>query len=127
MLMEADDNASDICAKAQPNQRSLMWTDGRSIYVELPTRENVPPCIITYRYSEGGLSKALALLGKHADVAGTPALSKPARRQKDYVGKPSATCPAESILRKKELSNDTESILDQVHSDGWWIMQNIQI
>ena len=59
MLMEADDNASDICIKRSPNQRSLMWTDGRSIYVELPTRENVPPCIITYRCSEGGLSKAL--------------------------------------------------------------------
>ena len=86
---------------AAPANALLMWTDGRSIYVELPSRENVPPCIITYRYSEGGLSKALSLLGKHADVAGTPALSVPARRQKDYVGTVAQHALAESILRKK--------------------------
>ena len=57
---------------AAPPNALLIWTDGRSIYVELPSKPNVPPCIITYRLSEGGLSKALALLGKHADVAGTP-------------------------------------------------------
>ena len=84
-----------------PANALLIWTDGRSIFVELPSRENVPPCIITYRLSEGGLSKALSLLGKHADVAGTPALSVPARRQKDYVGTVAQHALAESILRKK--------------------------
>jgi len=86
---------------AAPANALLIWTDGRSIFVELPSRENVPPCIITYRLSEAGLSKALALLGKHADVAGTPALSVPARRQKDYVGTVAQHALAESILRKK--------------------------
>lgn len=86
---------------AAPANALLIWTDGRSIFVELPSRENVPPCIITYRLSEGGLSKALSLLGKHADVAGTPALSVPARRQKDYVGTVAQHAMAESILRKK--------------------------
>lgn len=86
---------------AAPANALLMWTDGRSIYVELPTRENVPPCIITYRLSEGGLSKALALLGKHADIAGTPQVSVPARCQKDYVGSVAQHALAEYILRKK--------------------------
>ena len=86
---------------AAPANALLIWTDGRSIYVELPTRENLPPCIITYRLSEAGLSKALALLCKHADVAGTPTLSVPARRQKDYVGTVAQHALAESILRKK--------------------------
>ena len=86
---------------AAPANALLIWTDGRSIFVELPSRENVPPCIITYRLSEGGLSKALSLLGKHADIAGTPTLSVPARRQKDYVGSVAQHAMAESILRKK--------------------------
>lgn len=88
---------------AAPANALLMWTDGRSIYVELPTRENVPPCIITYRLSEGGLSKALALLGKHADIAGTPQVSVPVRRAKDYVGTVAQHAMAESILRKKGI------------------------
>jgi len=87
---------------AAPANALLIWTDGRSIYVELPTRENVPPCIITYRYSEGGLSKALALLGKHADVAGEPQIVPPPKR-KDYVGSVAQHSLAESILRKKGI------------------------
>jgi len=88
---------------AAPANALLIWTDGRSIFVELPSRENVPPCIITYRLSEGGLSKALALLGKHADVAGTPQVSVPVRRAKDYVGTVGQHALAESILRKRGI------------------------
>lgn len=86
---------------AAPANALLIWTDGRSIYVELPSKANVPPCIITYRLSEGGLSKALSLLGKHADIAGTPQVSVPVRRVKDYVGSVAQHALAESILRKK--------------------------
>ena len=88
---------------AAPPNALLIWTDGRSIYGELPTRNGVPPCIITYRLSEGGLSKALALLGKHADVAGSPQVSVPVRRAKDYVGSIAQHALAESILRKKGI------------------------
>ena len=86
---------------AAPANALLIWTDGRSIYVELPSKANVPPCITTYRLSEGGLSKALSLLGKHADVAGTPQVSVPLRRAKDYDGSVAQHALAESILRKK--------------------------
>ena len=88
---------------AAPANALLMWTDGRSIYVELPSKPNVPPCIITYRLSEGGLSKALSLLGKHADIAGTPQVSIPVRRVKDYVGTVAQHAMAESILREKGI------------------------
>ena len=88
---------------AAPANALLMWTDGRSIYVELPSKPNVPPCIITYRLSEGGLSKALSLLGKHADIAGTPQVSIPVRRVKDYVGTVAQHAMAESILRKRGI------------------------
>lgn len=88
---------------AAPANALLMWTDGRSVYVELPTSCDLPPCILTFRLSEAGLSKALSLLGKHADVAGTPQLSVPARRQKDYVGTVAQHAMAESILRKKGI------------------------
>ena len=88
---------------AAPANALLIWTDGRSIYVELPSKANVPPCIITYRLSEGGLSKALSLLGKHADIAGTPQISVPVRRTKDYVGSVAQHALAESILRKKGI------------------------
>ena len=86
---------------AAPANALLIWTDGRSIYVELPTRDGVPPCIISYRLSEGGLSKALALLKQHADTAGTPQISVSARRAKDYVGSIAQHALAESILRKR--------------------------
>ena len=88
---------------AAPANALLIWTDGRSIFVELPSRDGVPPCIITYRLSEGGLSKALSLLGKHADVAGTPQVSVPLRRAKDYVGSVAQHALAESILRKRGI------------------------
>ena len=88
---------------AAPANALLIWTDGRSIYVELPSKANVPPCIITYRLSEGGLSKALALLGKHADIAGSPQVSVPVRRAKDYVGTVGQHALAESILRKRGI------------------------
>lgn len=86
---------------AAPPNALLMWTDGRSVYVELATKPNVPPCILAFRLSESGLSKALALLGKHADIAGTPQVSVPVRRAKDYVGTVAQHAMAESILRKK--------------------------
>lgn len=87
---------------AAPANALLMWTDGRSIYVELPTRHDLPPCILTFRLAESGLSKALALLCKHADVAGEPQIVPPPQR-KNYVGTVAQHSLAESILRKKGI------------------------
>jgi len=87
---------------AAPANALLMWTDGRSVYVELPTKPNLPPCILAFRLSESGLSKALALLCKHADIAGEPQVIPPPKR-KDYVGTIAQHSLAESILRKKGI------------------------
>ena len=87
---------------AAPANALLMWTDGRSIYIELPTREGLPPCVLSFRLSEQGLSKALAILCKHADVAGEPVLAAPMPR-KDYVGTVAQHSMAEAILRKMRI------------------------
>ena len=87
---------------AAPPNALLMWTDGRSVYVELKTKPNLPPVILSFRLAESGLSKALALLCKHADVAGEPQIVPP-RRRKDYVGTVAQHSLAESILRKKGI------------------------
>ena len=87
---------------AAPPNALLMWTDGRQVYVELKTKPNLPPCILAFRLSEAGLSKALALLCKHADVAGEPQIVPPSKR-KDYVGTVAQHSLAESILRKKGI------------------------
>lgn len=84
---------------AAPANALLIWTDGRSIYVELPTRESVPPCVLSFRLSEQGLSKALDILCAHADTAGEPMLSLPIPR-KDYVGTVAQHAQAEAVLRK---------------------------
>lgn len=87
---------------AAPPNALLMWTDGRQIFVELATKPNLPPVILSFRLAEAGLSKALALLCKHADVAGEPQIVPPPRR-KDYVGTVAQHALAESILRKKGI------------------------
>lgn len=46
---------------AVPPNALRMWTDGVRIYVELPGLAG--PYIVAYLYSEGGLAKALNILG----------------------------------------------------------------
>lgn len=90
---------ANFAPTAAPVNALLMWTDGRSIFVELPTAKDCPPCILTFRLSEQGLSKALDILRAHADYSGPPMLTTPAPR-KDFVGTPTQHGLAESILRK---------------------------
>ena len=87
---------------AAPANALLMWTDGRSIYIELPTAQGLPPCVLSFRLAEQGLSKALAILCKHADIAGEPVVAATIPR-KDYVGTIAQHGLAESILRKKGI------------------------
>lgn len=51
-------------ASAAPPNALRMWTDGTRIFVELPGSPGRDPYIVDYLYSEGGLSKALNLLGQ---------------------------------------------------------------
>lgn len=64
---------STLAPSAAPANALLIWTDGRRVFVELPSPKG--PVVLTYLYTEGGLSKALALLGANkADYACTPVL-----------------------------------------------------
>lgn len=65
---------TDILApSAAPTNALLIWTDGRRVFVELPSPNS--PVVLAYSYTDGGLSKALALLGAHkVDYACTPIL-----------------------------------------------------
>ena len=90
---------ASFAPSAAPANALLMWTDGRSVFVELPTAKDCPPCILTFRLSEQGLSKALDILRAHADTAGPSMLAAPVPR-KDFVGTPAQHGLAESILRK---------------------------
>ena len=55
-----------------PPNALRMWTDGRWIYVALPTKPNQAPLIMSFKVTDGGLSKALHLLNQHADYSGLP-------------------------------------------------------
>ena len=93
---------ASFAPSAAPANALLMWTDGRSIYVELPTAQGKPPCVLSFCLAEQGLSKALAILCKHADIAGEPVVVAPMPR-KDYVGTVAQHSLAEAILRKMRV------------------------
>lgn len=90
---------ASFAPSAAPANALLIWTDGRSIYVELPTSKSLPPCVLSFRLTESGLTKALDILRAHADTSGQPLVSVPAPR-KDLVGTAGQHDLAESILRK---------------------------
>lgn len=97
-------------SSAAPPNALRMWTDGVRIYVELPGSPGNDPYIVAYLYSEGGLSKALHLLGERRvdyDYQGTI----PNSYRKRWAGAPSKPEPgdeqqrasAEALLRRHGL------------------------
>jgi len=99
-----------LAASAAPPNALRMWTDGVRIYVELPGSPGNDPYIVAYLYSEGGLSKALNLLGQRRadyDYLGTI----PASYRKRWSGRGSAapvgtdaqSASAEAYLRQKGI------------------------
>ena len=95
-----------LASSAAPPNSLRMWTDGARIYVELPGR--LGPYITAYEYSEGGLGKALALLGQHRvdyDYSGTVPVAY-ARRfdpSKLQPGTAPQRAIAEKLLRRRGL------------------------
>jgi hypothetical protein len=83
---------------AAPPNALRMWRDASRIYVELPGSPGNDPYIIAYLFSEGGLSKALALLphGPEYDHLGTI----PSSYQKRWSGSnPAKPEPATEMQR----------------------------
>lgn len=64
---EAKPRAATLAPSAAPLNHLKVWTDGRTLFVE------VPGAVITYPLSDGGLSKALSLIcATRYDFGGTP-------------------------------------------------------
>lgn len=94
--------SAQLAPSAAPINALRMWTNGVSIFVELPTKLPLAPVIIAYQLSTGGLSKALALLNTHADYSGRPQSSQH-RTTIPRIGTPMQSSMAESILRRKGM------------------------
>lgn len=47
---------------AAPPYAATMWMDHTNIYMEIAAKDGGPPYIATYSCTEGGLSKALAMM-----------------------------------------------------------------
>ena len=84
---------------APPNALTI-WTDGRALFVQLPGPGD--GCtILSFTHDTLGLSKALALLGKHADFAAAPGAYTPPRGKR--VGTFTQSALAEKLLRQRGL------------------------
>ena len=83
-----------------PANALTIWRDRTNIFVLLPGPTEAGT-IISYPFATGGLSKALALLGKQPDTSGTPEYA-PARRLQ-RVGTPAQHSAAHMILQKQGL------------------------
>ncbi len=60
-----------LADSARPLNPLVMWTDGRWIFIELPSK--TIPCIMKFALHEGGLWRALNVLREHSfEWAGTP-------------------------------------------------------
>lgn len=47
---------------AKPGYAVTAWLDDRNVYIELPSKGQMPPYVLSFDLSEGGLSKALHLM-----------------------------------------------------------------
>lgn len=93
-----------IAHSAAPPNALRMWTDGSRIYVELPGLRG--PYVVAYQYCEGGLGKALALLGERRvdyDYTGTipPAYTNPMNWSQPGTKQQQAI--AEKLLRQRGI------------------------
>ena len=92
--------SAKLAPTAAPVNALLMWTNGRTIYVELPTQEGVPNCILSFPLHEHGLSRALDLLRtKATDTAGAPSITYP----KAQAYKSPTASLAEALLRRRGI------------------------
>ena len=100
--MKPKSSNDSIASSAAPPNALRMWSDGLRIYVELPATKG-GFCILTYDFSEGGLSKALSLLHAHRvryDYTGTHASTE---LNWNRPGTATQHAIAERILRQKGI------------------------
>jgi len=79
-----------------PSYAIHLWAEGLTLYAAVPSAQGT--VILEFQYSEGGLSKALALLGAQRAADPAPAYVP------SYQSFPSKALGAEGITRKDLLS-----------------------
>lgn len=90
--------SATLAPSAAPPCALRIWADARYIYVELPNKSGPVPCVLSFTRSTVGLSKALAIVYGHAEVAGSPV--NPVAPARKLVGTPAQHSQAEAILRR---------------------------
>ncbi len=76
--------SGEVLPTAAPSYAVKVWADDVNVYAEVPSLN--APCVIAFRLSEGGLSKAIALLGaRHSAEGGGQPYLRPAVIAKQLI------------------------------------------
>lgn len=95
----------DHAGSAAPPQHLKVWSDGKSIYVEIPGIAGKVPYIATYSFDSRGVGLVLSLLGLHRvdyDYKGTIPSSYTGTHF-DQSGSDRQHAQAEALLRRLSL------------------------
>lgn len=90
-----------FASSAKPPWAVIAWVDERSVYIELPVKDQAP-FITSFQLNEQGLSKALNLMRKqHKEEFGPQQYQIPHREYKTTAGVSDDTrAKAHAILRR---------------------------
>lgn len=95
--------SATFARSAAPRYALQTWADANSIYLEIPAKDptRLPPCVLAFSRTEGGLSKALAYVTKrHSDFAGPQQYTAPALPAKPLAGSAMQQAHAQAALRR---------------------------
>lgn len=95
--------SATFARSAAPPYALRTWADARSIYLEIPAKDptRLPPCVLAFSRTEGGLTKALAYVTKrHTDHAGPPIFDVPKLPAKPLLGSTMQQAHAQAVLRR---------------------------
>lgn len=88
---------------AAPRYALLTWADANSIYLEIPAKDpsKLPPMVLAFSKTEGGLTKALAYVTKRAsDFAAPQVFDVPKLPAKPLTGSAMQQAHAQAVLRR---------------------------
>lgn len=94
---------ADYLRSAAPKHALLIWADAARIYTEIPAKDStkLPPYVMAFTKSEGGLTKLLAFVTKrHNDHAGAPVFTKPEPTLKVLTGSALQQAHAQAVLKR---------------------------
>lgn len=91
---------------AAPKYALLTWADANAIYLEIPAKDptKLPPLVMAFSKTEGGLTKALAYVTRrHSDFAGPQQYKLPEDAKlptKPALGSTMQQAHAQAVLRR---------------------------